>query len=223
MHIQPNHKFYIEYDEVTLRRSFPKVNFIVDYEGELFLVPDFHVTGLKSPAIVFNGRITGVSNFTLTEGRLVRVGRNASTALTKRGNYTETPVDGELTFGVLVLEANTDLLFEDKVELEADTLHMRKGTLISGTSVNMICAEVLLEGGANITTSKQGPIGGQGIMPGIDKGGFGSGAGHGGFGGPALFSNGSNGYGSYVKPIHPGSGGGGPSGGRGGSTIKVLK
>lgn len=220
-HIQPRQKFYIEYDEVTLRRSFPRINFILDYEGEVFLVPDFHVSGLKTPAFEFNGRMTGVSNLTLTENRVIQVGKTASTALMKRGNYTERPVEGELTFGVLVLEASAKLIFEKKVELEADTLHMRKGTIVTGSSVDIMSAEVLIEGGANITASRRGPPAESGIMPGVSQNGVGSGAGHGGQGGPSISTNGSEGYGSYSSPIHPGSGGGGASGGKGGSTIKV--
>ncbi|KAK3724602.1 hypothetical protein QZH41_005193 [Actinostola sp. cb2023] len=221
MHIQPRQKFYIEYDEVTLRRSFPKINFKLDYGGEVFLVPDFHVSGLKNPPFELNGRVTGVSNLTLTEGRIIPVGKNASTALTKQGNYTEKPVEGELSFGVLVLEAGSQLLFEKKVVLETDTLHMRKRTVISGSSVVMTCAEVLLEGGANITTSSQGPSSGNGIAHGVEIKGVGTGAGHGGQGGSTSYANGSEGYGSYIYPTHPGSGGGGANGGRGGSTIKM--
>lgn len=67
-HIKKNQKFFIEYEEATQRRSFPKVNFQVDYGGEVILVSDFHIAGLKNPAFVLNGRITGVSNLTLTEG-----------------------------------------------------------------------------------------------------------------------------------------------------------
>jgi len=223
IHIQPHQKFYIEYEEVAIRRSFPKVNIILDYKGEVFLVPDFHVTGLKSPAFEFNGRMTGVSNLTITENRLLRLGKNASTALMKRGNYTETPVEGELTYGVLVLEADSKVIFENKVDLEADTLHMRKNTLLTGSSVAIVSAEVIIEGGANITTSLRGPAAGAGIMPGVStQDGVGSGAGHGGQGGPSIYVNGSEGYGSYVSPSHPGSGGGGPFGGQGGSTIKVT-
>lgn len=222
VHIQPHQKFYVEYEEVTIRRSFPRVNFILDYKGELFLVPDFHVVGLKIPAFEFNGRMTGVSNLTVTQNRLVRVGLNASTALMKRGNYTEPPIEGELTFGVLVLEESSEFIFENKVELEADTLHMRKNTLLTGSSMNIISAEVIIEGGANITTSRRGPPAGAGIIPGVAWNDVGSGAGHGGQGGPSVYVNGSEGYGSYVSPTHPGSGGGGTLGGRGGSTIKVT-
>lgn len=34
------------------------------------LVSDFHISGLNNPAFVLNGRITGVSNLTLTEGKI---------------------------------------------------------------------------------------------------------------------------------------------------------
>lgn len=68
LHIKRSHVFYIEYKEATQRRSFPKVNFRVDYGGEVVLVSDFHISGLKNPAFVLDGRITGVSNLTLTEG-----------------------------------------------------------------------------------------------------------------------------------------------------------
>ncbi|KAK3755992.1 hypothetical protein QZH41_003345 [Actinostola sp. cb2023] len=74
LHIKQNQVFYIEYEEATQRRSFPKVNFQVDYGGEVVLVSDFHISGLKNPALILNGRITGVSNLTLTEAAL-RLGR----------------------------------------------------------------------------------------------------------------------------------------------------
>ena len=222
MHIQRQHKFFIEYDEVTMRRSYPPINFKVDYEGELFLVPDFHVSGLINPALELNGRITGVSNLTITENRLFAVGWNASSALTKKGNYTEEPVDGQLAFGVLILESGSRLRFEKNINLEADTLHMRKNTLLSGSPIVMTCGEMLLEGGSNITTIRQGPKAGKGTSPGIALNNVGSGGGHGGQGGPSVYTKGSVGYGSYVYPVHPGSGGGGSNGGRGGSTIKVV-
>ena len=58
-HIQSGQRFYIEYEEATSRRSFPKVNFDVDVGGELVAVADFHVSGSKDPALKLNGRITG--------------------------------------------------------------------------------------------------------------------------------------------------------------------
>lgn len=70
LHVRENQTFYIEYQEFTRRRSFPPVNFRVEYSGELMLVSDFHVAGKKNPAFDIEGRISGVSNLTLTEGRL---------------------------------------------------------------------------------------------------------------------------------------------------------
>ena len=70
LHVRKNQTFYIEFQEFTRRRSFPPVNFRVEYSGELMLVSDFHVSGKKNPAFDIEGRISGVSNLTLTEGRL---------------------------------------------------------------------------------------------------------------------------------------------------------
>lgn len=70
LHVQKNQLFFIEYQEFTRRRSFPPVNFKVDYSGELMLVSDVHIAGRKRPTFELEGRITGVSNLTLTEGRL---------------------------------------------------------------------------------------------------------------------------------------------------------
>ena len=70
LHVLKNQTFYIEYEEFTRRRSFPPVNFKVEYSGELMLVSDFHVAGKKDPALHLEGRITGVSNLTLAENRL---------------------------------------------------------------------------------------------------------------------------------------------------------
>lgn len=221
MHIQRHQKFFIEYDELAMRRSHPLINFKVDYEGELYLAPDFHVSGLINPALELNGRITGVANLTITENRLVTIGRNASSALIKKGKYTEEPVDGHFVFEVLVLESGSRLPFEKNINLEADTLYMRKNTLLTGNPIVMTCGDVHLEGGSNITNLRQGPKAGEGISPGIALKGVGSGGGHGGQGGPSVYTNGSAGYGSYIYPLHPGSGGGGSNGGRGGSTIKV--
>ena len=70
IHVMKNQVFFIEYEEFTRRRSFPPVNFKVDYLGEIMLVSDVHVAGKKNPAFELEGRITGVSNLTLTEGRV---------------------------------------------------------------------------------------------------------------------------------------------------------
>ena len=70
LHVRKNQTFFIEYQEFTRRRSFPPVNFKVDYSGEVMLVSDVHVTGKKNPAFQLEGRISGVSNLTLTEGRV---------------------------------------------------------------------------------------------------------------------------------------------------------
>ena len=70
LHVTKNQTFFIEYQEFTRRRSFPPVNFKVDYSGEVMLVSDVHVAGKKNPAFELEGRITGVSNLTLTEGRV---------------------------------------------------------------------------------------------------------------------------------------------------------
>ena len=70
LHVTNNQTFFIEYEEFTRRRSFPPVNFKVDYTGEVMLVSDVHIAGKKNPAFELEGRITGVSNLTLTEGRV---------------------------------------------------------------------------------------------------------------------------------------------------------
>ncbi|KAJ7340204.1 hypothetical protein OS493_002935 [Desmophyllum pertusum] len=48
LHITKNQTFFIEYQEFTRRRSFPPVNFKVDYTGEVMLVSDFHVAGRRT-------------------------------------------------------------------------------------------------------------------------------------------------------------------------------
>ena len=70
LHVRRNQTFFIEYQEFTRRRSFPPVNFKVDYAGEVMLLSDVHVAGKKNPAFELEGRITGVSNLSLTEGRV---------------------------------------------------------------------------------------------------------------------------------------------------------
>lgn len=221
LHIQPNQTFYIEYQEVTQRRSFPKVNFKVDYGGEVMLVSDFHISGNENPTFQLDGRITGVSNLTLTEGRVFLAGENASSALIKGKSYVEKPLDGKLSFGVFGMEAASQLQYTKHMELDIDTIYMRQRAVISADTIVMTMRDAHLEGSSNITTSGRGPEAGKGLGVGSYVNSIGSGAGHGGQGGPATTTSGGIGYGSYVYPVHPGSGGGGPSGGNGGSTIKV--
>ena len=220
LHIQTNQTFYIEYQEVTQRRSFPKVNFKVDYGGEVMLVSDFHVSGEGNPAFELLGRITGVSNLTLTEGRELHVGVQASSALIKGNSYVEKPRDGLLSFGVFGMEASSQLQYVEAMELNIDTFYMRQQALISADTIAITVRDVHMEGSSKISTSGRGPSAGKGPGAGRYLSGAGSGAGHGGMGGPATATGGS-GYGSYTYPVHPGSGGGGPSGGSGGSTIRV--
>ena len=221
LHIRKNQSFFIEYEEYTRRRSFPPVNFKVDYTGELMLVSDFHVSGKKNPAFELEGRITGVSNLSLTEGRVMHAGENMSSALLKNKGYIETPVEGQMTFGVFKMEASSQLRFAKHMKFDVSTLYMRQKAVISADTVHMALNEAHLEGSSRISTSGKGPKAEQGPGPGLSFNSVGSGGGHGGQGGPGSTVSGGDGYGSYVYPVHPGSGGGGSNGGAGGSTTKV--
>ena len=126
LHIRKNQTFFIEYQEFTRRRSFPPVNFKVEYSGELMLVSDFHVSGKKNPAFELEGRITGVSNLSLTEGRVLLAGENISSALLKNKVYIEIPIEGKLTFGVFKMEASSQLRFTKRMKLDVSSLYMRQ-------------------------------------------------------------------------------------------------
>lgn len=158
----------------------------------------------------------------LCPGRYLDVGPNASNAQIKNGTYTSEPVNGELTFGVIMMESSSKLRYTDHLKLDADLIHMRSQTLMSADTVLVSCSEALLEGGSIISTSARGPSSQSGLGAGKLTGNAGSGGGHGGQGGPSSTGDGGVAYGSYFNPVHPGSGGGGDSGGRGGSTIKVT-
>lgn len=226
LHVQANQTFFIEYENTTERRSYPKVNFLVEYGGEVALVPDFHVVGSKDPPFLLFGRMTGVSNLTLGEAKKLIIGENASTGFIKNGSYVQEPIDGELSFGILNMEADAKLLKTGDLNLDVGTLFMKKGTRIPARRVEMTIIDAHLEGGSMITTSGQGPSAGQGLGAGLSSI-VGSGAGHGGPGGPNPSVSGGTVYGSYIYPVHPGSGGGngagGIGGGAGGSTVKVSK
>lgn len=155
-------------------------------------------------------------------GRYLDVGSNASNAQLKNGTYTSQPVDGELMFGVIMMESSSKLRYTDHLKLDVDLIHMRSQTLISADTVLLSCSEALLEGGAMISTSARGPSSQSGLGAGKLNGNAGSGGGHGGEGGPSNTGEGGVAYGSYFNPVHPGSGGGGENGGRGGSTIQVI-
>lgn len=197
------------------------MNFKVDYTGEVMLVSDFHVAGKKNPAFELEGRITGVSNLSLTEGRVLLAGENISSALLRNKKYIETPIEGQLTFGVFIMEASSQLQFAKHMKLDVSTLYMRQKAVISADAIHMALNEAHLEGSSRITTSEKGPKAEQGPGPGSSFNSVGSGGGHGGQGGPGSTVSGGSGYGSYVYPVHPGSGGGGSNGGAGGSTTKV--
>ena len=227
IHVEPEQTFYIEYQEATQRRSFPKVNFKVDYLGELIVVSDFHVSGNKNPTFILNGRLTGVSNLTLTDNRVLQAGVNASNALIQNRSYVTTPIDGHLTFGVVNLEAGSKMLFSKHLVLATDLFSMRKGAILSADSMVISVKEAHIEGGAAVITSGRGPNPGTVLGVGTSASGVGSGAGHGGLGGPSTTSPGGAGYGSFIYPSHPGSVGGagssGVGGGAAGSTIKVPR
>lgn len=152
---------------------------------------------------------------------MVTVGPNANNAQIKNRTYTSIPVEGALTFGVVMIEASAQLRFMKQMELNNDLIQMRARSVVTADTVVLSCGEAHLEGGSLITTSRRGPAIESGNEPGKELNGFGSGGGHGGQGGPSSTVTGGSGYGSYIYPVHPGSGGGGKSAGRGGSTILV--
>lgn len=197
----------------------------MDYRGELIVVSDFHISGNKNPAFVLDGRLTGVSNLTLTENRVLQVGANASNALIQNRTYVATPIDGQLIFGVVNMEASSKMLFSKRVQLVTDLFTMRQQSILSAESILLSLKEAHFEGGSSVVTSGRGPQPGTGLGAGATISGIGSGAGHGGQGGPSTTTSGGVGYGSFIYPTHPGSGGGQGSGGKGGgaagSTIKV--
>ena len=190
------------------------------------VVSDFHISGNKTPAFALDGRLTGVSNLTLTENRVLQVGDNASNALIQNRTYVATPVDGQLTLGVVNLEASSKVLFSKHVELGTDLLTMRQRSVLSAATMLITVKDAHLEGGSSVISSGRGPKEGSGPGEGSSINSAGSGAGHGGQGGPSTTVSGGAGYGSFVYPIHPGSAGGqgagGIGGGGAGSTIKVI-
>ena len=152
---------------------------------------------------------------------LLLAGENISSALMKNKEYIETPIEGELTFGVFTMEASSELRFVKHMKFDVSTLYMRQKAIISADTIHMNLNEAHLEGSSRIISSGKGPKAQQGPGPGSYVGSAGSGAGHGGEGAPGSTVAGGSGYGSYVYPVHPGSGGGGSNGGAGGSTTKV--
>ena len=139
----------------------------------------------------------------------------------KNKRYIETPIEGELTFGVFIMEASSELGFAKHMKFDVSTLYMRHASKITADTIHMNLNEGHLEGSSRITSSIKGPKPQQGLGPGASNGSAGSGAGHGGQGAPGSTGEGGFGYGSYVYPVHPGSGGGGTNGGVGGSTTEV--
>ena len=105
LHVMKNQTFFIEYEEFTRRRSLPPVNFKVDYSGEVMLVSDVHVAGKKNPAFDLEGRITGVSNLTLTEGRVFLGKKGPSEGMTKQSKLSmrETFFKGMLSVGFIII------------------------------------------------------------------------------------------------------------------------
>ena len=152
---------------------------------------------------------------------LFLAGENVSSALLKNKEYIETPIEGELTFGVFIMEASSELRFAKHMKLDTSTLYMRQKAIISADTIRMYLNEGHLEGSSHISSSRKGPRAQQGLGPGSNISSVGSGAGHGGQGAPSTTVLGGSGYGSYVYPVHPGSGGGGRNGGAGGSTTEV--
>ena len=95
LHMQANQIFYVEYTQAAIRRSVPPVNFQIDKDGELFLVPDFRIIGLDDPPFYLDGQLSGVYNLTVAEDKEMVVGPHATNAQLNNGSYIEEPTPGK--------------------------------------------------------------------------------------------------------------------------------
>lgn len=91
LHLQPGDRFYVEFSPYESVRSSPPCNFIIEEGSELWLPQDFRVIGKASPAIDFQGHMTGVFNLTLAEGRQVNIGDEATNSRYVAGEYVDSP------------------------------------------------------------------------------------------------------------------------------------
>ena len=94
IHVQPNQTFYIEYSQSDNQRSVPPVNFRIEENGEIFLPADFRVIGEDDPPFYLDGRMSGVYNFTVGEGKEFVVGPHATNAQVNNGSYVDEPTPG---------------------------------------------------------------------------------------------------------------------------------
>jgi hypothetical protein len=241
MHVEKDQHWYVEYADGSLRHGRPWVNFVVHEKGTLWLVDQLDIHGDLEVALDWRGLLAGPHTVHVKENRGVKMSATATSSLIVSGTIKDSsPVPGHISFAHLRLESDAIWLNNEDTTLECGRVEFLASAHMAADSFNASIASFFLEGGAELVTSGRGPKAGEGDgkggsleseEDGID---FGTGGGHGGYGGGDFNStsehdpvHGGDAYGSYTLPSHYGSGGGGPStnttcGGRGGSFMHLV-
>lgn len=240
LHIHSTQKFVVEYVE-SLKNAFVSgVNFKIDVGGEIILPSVVHVYGegvklRTSPeyrSLDLDGRLTGISDMSVSRGTSFYVGGEAHTALLNNGSYLYIDDPGQFRFGTLDLKSKSVMKVapEGLMTGLVGYMDMRFEAELQAEQVKLKASTLNIEAGAAITTSAgDRPYDTLDDSDGVGvNGSISTGGGHASRGGwatsGATTEEGGAYYGTLYTPDQRGARGGqGTSGtsGKGGGTIKV--
>ena len=183
VHAQENQQFYIEFEAYKSVRSSPPCNFIVDEGAEIWLSQDFRVVGTHEPAFVLNGHLAGVYNLTIDHDRKVIFGQESTNARYFDGQFVSSP-QGKMIFSRVAMKARALLHHPAHLHLVASEVLMRYASSIEANNITVEAGDIHIEGEARLDTIGRGVSHSNSMGPGtVDGQGYGTGGGHGGFGG----------------------------------------
>lgn len=208
-HIREQQKIYVEYVESETNRTEAPCSYRIDQFAELVLPVEFHVHGVRTE---IHGLLTGVHHLFVEDAGYIQVTSTAQTALLENRTYVDVTTPGNVSLadvivkkgGVLDLLRQSDVLI--KVTSSVFEVKYQGKVLVNHGILFTSFGDVETEGNMVLDGNGWGPGSGPG-KGGVNQGSFGSGAGHGGQGGPSGILGGQS-YDSVFKPLMLGSGGG---------------
>ena len=226
LHLRNLQKLWVEVVESQTNETTAPCSYRIDDGAEIFLPTETNLLGTRT---VLAGQITGVQTMLVTGGADVIFQGTATTAMMENNAYSMVTQPGNFTFVDFIVERYSICEFENiegELTLTVEYLNTKyEGELFFNDAMILSVTGIVESGGVLHLDgtgfgSDEGAGAGQAALSGV----YGSGAGHGGYGGAAdPETQGGVSYDSVYNPRIHGSGGGsdasGNAGGAGGGLL----
>ena len=129
LHAQHNQYFILEYEEALIQAFTTGVNLIIDEGAEVILPSTYYIYGTgvnlrgysEPRSLQLYGRLTGVIQLSVTEGKTLYYGLTGHTAAWSNNTYTHLDLPGQFSMARVDLKSHAMLKYAPDTQMICDT------------------------------------------------------------------------------------------------------